>query len=67
MPSKSPAQRRLMQAVAHDPKFARKAGIPQSVGREFVQADRRTKPHRDAVSRGTQHPVSQSEFERFGR
>lgn len=40
MPSKSPAQHRLMMAVAHDPGFARKVGIPQSVGRDFAAADR---------------------------
>jgi len=28
-----------MEAVAHDPKFAAKAGIPQSVGKDFVAAD----------------------------
>ena len=41
MPSKSPAQRRLMAAVAHNPAFAKKAGIPQSVGKEFNDADKR--------------------------
>lgn len=41
MPSKSPAQRRLMQAVAHSKKFARKVGIPQAVGKEFHAADKR--------------------------
>lgn len=35
MPYKSKKQKRLMQAVAHNPKFARKVGIPQSVGRKF--------------------------------
>lgn len=39
MPSKSPAQHRLMEGVAHDPKFARKAGIPQKVGKDFARAD----------------------------
>lgn len=67
MPSKSPAQHRLMQAVADDPAFARKAGIPQSVGREFAQADRRLKAHRDAVKGGHKAPVSHAEFERLGR
>lgn len=38
MPAKSKAQARLMGAVAHNPKFARKAGIPQSVGAEFGMA-----------------------------
>jgi len=40
MPSKSPAQARLMAAVAHDPKFAKRVGISQSVGREFYAADK---------------------------
>ena len=29
-----------MQAVAHNPEFAKKAGVPQSVGKEFVAADK---------------------------
>ncbi len=41
MPSKSPAQKRLMQAAAHSRKFAKKVGVPQSVAREFVAADTR--------------------------
>jgi hypothetical protein len=40
MPSKSPAQHRLMEAVAHNPKFAKKVGIPQKVGKEFAKADK---------------------------
>lgn len=43
MPSKSAAQHRLMAAVAHNPAFAKKAGIPQSVGKEFVRADKKAK------------------------
>ena len=39
MPSKSPSQHRLMEAVAHNPKFAKKVGIPQKVGKEFAKAD----------------------------
>jgi hypothetical protein len=41
MPSKSEAQRRFMAAAAHDPEFAKNAGIPQSVAKEFNQADKR--------------------------
>jgi hypothetical protein len=41
MPSKSPAQKRLMQAVAHSPKFAKKVGISTSVGKEFAAADKK--------------------------
>jgi len=29
-----------MQAVAHSPAFAKKAGVPQSVGRDFTAADK---------------------------
>jgi hypothetical protein len=42
MPSTSPAQARLMAAVAHNPGFARKVGIPQKVGKDFNQADKGT-------------------------
>jgi hypothetical protein len=41
MPSKSPAQKRLMQAAAHNPKFARKVGVPVGVAQEFTAADQR--------------------------
>lgn len=40
MPSKSPAQHRLMEAVAHNPSFAKKVGIPTKVGKEFAKADK---------------------------
>ena len=39
MPSKSPQQHRFMEAAAHNPEFAKKAGIPQNVAKEFVAAD----------------------------
>jgi hypothetical protein len=38
--STSQAQFRTMAAAAHDPKFARKVGIKQSVAREFNKADK---------------------------
>jgi hypothetical protein len=41
MPSKSPKQRRFMAAAAHNPSFAKKAGIPVKVAREFHAADKR--------------------------
>lgn len=39
MPAKSAKQERFMQAVAHNPAFAKKVGVPQSVGKEFTKAD----------------------------
>lgn len=41
MPSKDAKQHRLMAAVAHDPQVAEERGIPQSVGEEYVAADKR--------------------------
>lgn len=40
MPSTSRAQRRFMAAAAHNPEFAKKAGIPQAVAKEFNAADK---------------------------
>ena len=39
MPSKTPKQARFMAAMAHNPKLAKKAGIPSSVAKEFNRAD----------------------------
>jgi len=39
MPSKSKAQHNFMEAVAHSPKFAKKVGISQKVGKDFAKAD----------------------------
>ncbi len=58
MPSKSAAQARLMAGVAHSQSFAKKVGIPQSVGAEFNQADAGTgilshnkKSHRSKINK----------------
>jgi len=40
--SKSQAQFRTMAAVAHNPKFAKKVGISQKVGKEFHSADKKS-------------------------
>jgi len=40
MPSTSKKQHKFMEAVAHSPAFAKKAGVPQSVGKEFSNADK---------------------------
>ena len=36
MPAVSAKQEKFMQAVAHNPKFAKKVGVSQSVGKEFT-------------------------------
>jgi len=40
VPSTSKKQHNFMEAVAHSPAFAKKAGVPQSVGQEFSKADK---------------------------
>ena len=40
MPSTSKKQSNFMAAVANNPKFAKKAGVPQSVGQDFAEADK---------------------------
>jgi hypothetical protein len=40
MPSTSKKQHNFMAAIAHNPSFAKKVGVPQSVGKEFNNADK---------------------------
>lgn len=40
MPSTSGKQHRFMEMVAHDPAAAKRTGVPQSVGQDFVKADK---------------------------
>lgn len=41
MASKTLAQHKLMLAAAHNKSFAKKAGIPMSVAKDFVAADKK--------------------------
>lgn len=56
MPSKSPEQKLLVQAAAHNKEFADKVGVPQEVAKDFVEADkeeakRKEKPMEKAFSK----------------
>ncbi len=60
MPSKSQKQHNLMAMVANDPKAAKRVGVPQSVGQEFMKADKgkkfgsgapRTRPDLQKINR----------------
>lgn len=50
MPSVSKKQAKLMRAVAHNKEFADKVDIPQSVGRDFYEADKR-KSRRQSIGK----------------
>jgi len=51
MPSKTRAQHNLMAMVANDPAAAKRVGVPQSVGKEFVKADKGLKFGKGSGSR----------------
>ena len=40
MPSSSKKQHKFMEAIAHNKAFAKKVGVPQSVGQDFSNADK---------------------------
>ena len=40
MPATSLKQKKFMDAVAHNPAFAKQAGVPQSVGKDFSEASK---------------------------
>jgi len=63
MPSKSKAQRNLMAAVAHNPQFAKKVGIPQSVGKDFNAADKGKKFAKGGVPRPELEGVNKAKTE----
>ena len=52
MPSKTAKQARTMAGAANNPAFARRMGIPQSVARDFHEADKRSKKGRSLLRRG---------------
>lgn len=43
MPSVSESQRKLMAAVAHDPKFAKKVGVDPKTAKEWNEKDKKAK------------------------
>ena len=43
MPAVSQKQEKFMQAVANNPKFAKKVGIPVKVGKEMVKPVKKKK------------------------
>jgi len=42
-PSVSDKQKKFMRAISHSPEFAKKVGVPQSVGQDFEAADKAKK------------------------
>ena len=72
MPSVSKKQHNFMAAVANNPAFAKKAGVPQSVGQDFTKADKGKKlspgsrPDRQVVNRADTNQGNQELFSKGG-
>ena len=58
MPSTSKKQHNFMQAVAHNPAFAKKVGVPQSVGKDFSDADKGLKLRSSVRTRADRQTVN---------
>ena len=55
MPSSTAKQAKFMRAIAKSPAFAKKVGVPQTVGADYYKADKRlrsrTRPTLQKVNR----------------
>jgi len=49
-----------MEAVAHNPSFAKKAGVPQSVGKDFSSADKGKTFKRGGLMAKAKFPMGQA-------
>lgn len=60
MPATSAAQKRLMDAAAHSPAFAKKVGVPSKVAKEFSTASKGQKFERGGVMAKGKFPFEKS-------
>ena len=60
MPSVSKKQHNFMAAIANSPSFAKKVGVPQSVGKEFSNADKGRKFSKGGDTMATAKKVATS-------
>lgn len=58
MPSSSKKQHNFMAAIANSPSFAKKVGVPQSVGKDFTAADKALKLSTNARNRADLQTVN---------
>ena len=61
MPSVSKKQHNFMAAVANNPAFAKKVGVPKSVGQDFAAADKGLKIKGGSTSRADLQKVNKPE------
>ena len=58
MPATSLKQKKFMDAVAHNPAFAKKVGVPKSVGKDFSEASKGMKFGKGTKSRADVQAVN---------
>jgi hypothetical protein len=66
MPAKSEKQKRFMDAAAHNPAFAKAAGIPTSVAKEFSEASKGQKFGKGASSRAKVQAINNPKTDHGG-
>lgn len=62
MPSSTLKQHNFMAAIAKNPAFAKKAGVPQSVGADFIKADTGRKFAKGGETMATKKPMPKGLF-----
>jgi hypothetical protein len=67
MPSTSKKQHNFMAAIAHSPSFAKKAGVPQSVGQDFSAADKGRKFAKGGDTMATKGVNPFAQFKKAGK
>ena len=58
MPAKSEKQKTFMDAVAHNPAFAKKVGVSQSVGKDFSEASKGMKFGKGSQTRADRQKIN---------
>jgi hypothetical protein len=67
MPSSSKKQHNFMAAIAHSPAFAKKVGVPQSVGKDFTNADKGKTFKQGGTTMATKKMNPFAKFEKSGK
>ena len=68
MPSKSAKQHNFMAAIANNPAFAKKVGVPQSVGKDYAAADKGKKFVAGGINKqNTRHGKLDMPFNKLNR
>jgi hypothetical protein len=61
MPASSEKQKKFMDAAAHNPSFAKKAGVPQNVAKEFSEKSKGLKFGKGSDSRADLQKVNKTD------